>query len=283
MEISRRRLADYVKTLYQKACRTCSTIISLHLTNQIIDLWHCRWRWRCPRQILNSLLLPVDTVRRKHVGRRVETQTLATTNICSLSALNCILDLVSQPCKFNRLVLSDLRQWKQNSRSRLTDSNIATPSAPMFPLGVTPRPPIKPAHKSLERKTLGFSHTPSTKAVYLFWGDILSCTGKRRLFTHKILGRAVCKWTSKVITRFRSVRFDVSFKISRQVFIQREAKVKPNATCTRNLSRPLSKSQFWLVHRSVCSCCDWSEQLLCYWLFDSHLQTVLNRKFFFIL
>jgi len=193
--------------------------------------------WRSRRDRLTSLL-PVDKVRRKHVGRRVDTQT-------------CILDLVSQPCKFNRLVLSDLRQWKQNSRPRLTDSNIATPSAPMFPLGVTPRPPIKPAHKSLERKTLGFSHTPSTRAVYLFWGDILSCTGKRRLFTHKILGRAVCKWTSKVITRFRSVRFDVSFKISRQFFIQREAKPKPNATCTRDLSRPLSKSQV------IASISDW--------------------------
>ena len=54
MKISRRRLADYVKTLHQKACRTCSTIIFLHSTNGIIDLWHCRWR--CRRQILNSLI-----------------------------------------------------------------------------------------------------------------------------------------------------------------------------------------------------------------------------------
>ena len=53
MKISRRRLADYVKTLHQKACRTCSTIIFLHSTNQIIDLWRCRWR--CRRQILSSL------------------------------------------------------------------------------------------------------------------------------------------------------------------------------------------------------------------------------------
>ena len=54
MKISpRRRLADYVKTLHQKACRTCSTIIFLHSTNEIIDLW--RYRWRCRRQILNSL------------------------------------------------------------------------------------------------------------------------------------------------------------------------------------------------------------------------------------
>lgn len=31
-----------------------------------------------------------------------------------------------------------------------TDSNMATPLAPMFPLGVTPRPPIRPAHRSLK-------------------------------------------------------------------------------------------------------------------------------------
>ena len=37
-----------------KACCTCSTIIFLHSTNQIIDLWRCRWR--CRRQILNSLM-----------------------------------------------------------------------------------------------------------------------------------------------------------------------------------------------------------------------------------
>ena len=42
MKISRRPLADYVKTLHQKACRTCSTITFLHSTNQIIDLWRCR-------------------------------------------------------------------------------------------------------------------------------------------------------------------------------------------------------------------------------------------------
>ena len=52
MKISGCRLADYVKTLQQKACRTCSTIIFLHSTNQIIDLW--RFRWRCSREILNS-------------------------------------------------------------------------------------------------------------------------------------------------------------------------------------------------------------------------------------
>ena len=51
MKISRRRLADYVKTLHQKAC---CTIIFLNPTNKIIDLWCCRWR--CPHQILNSLI-----------------------------------------------------------------------------------------------------------------------------------------------------------------------------------------------------------------------------------
>ena len=56
MKISRRRLADYVKTLHQKVCHTWSTIIFLHPTNEIIDLWHCRWR--CPCQIINSLLWP---------------------------------------------------------------------------------------------------------------------------------------------------------------------------------------------------------------------------------
>ena len=40
--------------LHQKACRTRSTIIFLHSTNQIIDL--CRWR--CRRQIFRELKQP---------------------------------------------------------------------------------------------------------------------------------------------------------------------------------------------------------------------------------
>ena len=36
-----RRLTDYVRKLYQKACRTCSSIIFPHSTNQIIDWWRC--------------------------------------------------------------------------------------------------------------------------------------------------------------------------------------------------------------------------------------------------
>ena len=58
MKISRSRLADYVKILQQKSC--CSTNIFLHSTNQIIDLWRCRWR--CRRQILNSPIDAVNTV-----------------------------------------------------------------------------------------------------------------------------------------------------------------------------------------------------------------------------
>ena len=59
MEISRRHLADCVKNLQQKACRTCSTIIFPHSANQIIDLWCCRRR--CRRHFLNSLLAEGDS------------------------------------------------------------------------------------------------------------------------------------------------------------------------------------------------------------------------------
>ena len=53
MKISRRPLADYVKNLDQKSCRTCSTIVFPHSTNQITNLWRCRGR--CCRHFLNSL------------------------------------------------------------------------------------------------------------------------------------------------------------------------------------------------------------------------------------
>ena len=55
MKISCRRLADYVKKFHQKACRTCSTIILPHSTNQITDL--CRCHGRCSRHFLNSPVL----------------------------------------------------------------------------------------------------------------------------------------------------------------------------------------------------------------------------------
>ena len=52
MKISRRHLADYVKKLHQRACRTCSTILFPHSTNQIIYLL-CHRRC-CHRRFVNS-------------------------------------------------------------------------------------------------------------------------------------------------------------------------------------------------------------------------------------
>ena len=54
LKISRRRLADYVKKLCQKACPACSMIFSPRSTNQIIDLWCCRCR--CRPHFLNFLV-----------------------------------------------------------------------------------------------------------------------------------------------------------------------------------------------------------------------------------
>ena len=53
LEISRYHLADYVKELDLSACRTCSTIIFPHSTNQIIVFW--RRRCCCRRPCLSSL------------------------------------------------------------------------------------------------------------------------------------------------------------------------------------------------------------------------------------
>ena len=51
LNISRRCLPDYVKTLQQKAYPTCSTIIFPYATNEIVGLWCCRSRCR----FLNSV------------------------------------------------------------------------------------------------------------------------------------------------------------------------------------------------------------------------------------
>ena len=51
MEVSRLRLADYVKNLHQKACRTCSTIIFPQSTNQITHLFCCRCRRHFSREL----------------------------------------------------------------------------------------------------------------------------------------------------------------------------------------------------------------------------------------
>ena len=53
----------------------------------------------------------------------------------------------------------------------------------------------------------------------------------------------VSKWQSKVITRLRLIRLVIGLKTSPQFFNQWEAKPKPIAPCTRDLSRALSKSQ----------------------------------------
>ena len=57
LETTRCRLADYVNEIYLSACRTYSTIIFPHLSNQIIFFWRCRCRCRCRRRCLNSLML----------------------------------------------------------------------------------------------------------------------------------------------------------------------------------------------------------------------------------
>ena len=54
MKISRRHLAEYVKKMKQKACRTFSTIIFPLSINEIVDLWRCCSG--CLRHFLNSLL-----------------------------------------------------------------------------------------------------------------------------------------------------------------------------------------------------------------------------------
>ena len=70
LEITRCHLADYVKELHLSACRTCSTIIFPHSTNQIIVFW-CR-RCCCHRPCLSSLNreLTQPWRRRQHERRK---------------------------------------------------------------------------------------------------------------------------------------------------------------------------------------------------------------------
>ena len=46
--------------MIKKACRTCSTIILVLLTNNITAFWCCRWSSRC--RFLNSLLKVIIAV-----------------------------------------------------------------------------------------------------------------------------------------------------------------------------------------------------------------------------
>ena len=55
------RLRQKKKKMQEKACRTCSKVIFLHSTNQIINLWRCRWRCCCRRHFLNSLIKVDDS------------------------------------------------------------------------------------------------------------------------------------------------------------------------------------------------------------------------------
>ena len=63
--------------------------------------------------------------------------------------------------------------------------------------------------------------------------------------------RAVFRWLSKVITWLRLLRLVIGLKDSRQFFNQWEAKPKPIAPCTRDLSRASSELQ--VIARN----CDW--------------------------
>ena len=63
----------------------------------------------------------------------------------------------------------------------------------------------------------------------------------------------------------------------RQFFNQLEAKPNLIAPYRHDFSRALSKlhcETFWLVHRAVSSCCDWSELSVWYWFFE-------NRSLYF--
>ena len=101
----------------------------------------------------------------------------------------------------------------------------------------------------------------------------------------------------------------IGLKVSRRFFNQWEAKPKPIAPCTRDIStlsdwfkslasifqpmrsktkinrsfklytRFFPRFEFWYADRAVCSCFDWSEWLHCYWFFDSHLKTALIPHF----
>ena len=69
----------------------------------------------------------------------------------------------------------------------------------------------------------------------------------------------------------------IGLKDSRQLFNQSEA--KPIAPCTSDFSHALSKLQIiarncdWFI--ALFARCDWSELLLWFWFFDSHLKTAL--------
>ena len=111
MKISRRRLADNVKTLQQKACRTCSTIIFLHSPNQIIDLW-C-FRWRCRRQILNSLITPTKHSKVRAARAAWSFYVTQINHIIDLCFLVAVADVIRGSLRFDDGNVNDnaTNQW----------------------------------------------------------------------------------------------------------------------------------------------------------------------------
>ena len=94
------------------------------------------------------------------------------------------------------------------------------------------------------------------------------------------MDRAVFKWLSKVITWLRLLSLVIGSKDSRQLFNQWEAKSNRTmyAWFFPRFERVTSNCyELWLVHRAVCSCCDWSENLLWFWFSDIHFKTALTQ------
>ena len=58
---------------------------------------------------------------------------------------------------------------------------MAEPASPMFPLGVRPRPPIKPAHKSLKISPYKLGITKTSNWLG-FWTIFLDFLNKIKLF-----------------------------------------------------------------------------------------------------
>ena len=114
MKISRRCLADYVKKLHQnKACRTCRKTIFPHSTNQIMDLWPCRYRhwfsllteWRDSFKALAN----EDTLLWTHCCSWcfLGAQTRGTQNECCLSSLRKL----GNSCCRHKMFLNKMRNF----------------------------------------------------------------------------------------------------------------------------------------------------------------------------
>ena len=96
MKISRCHLADYVQKLHQKACRTCSTIIFLYLTDQVIDLCCCR---SCSRRRLLNSLFTVSRAFQSQAGSYTQLQSkfvmYSVFNLTHKATLNHFLCIIS--------------------------------------------------------------------------------------------------------------------------------------------------------------------------------------------